>query len=301
MRLVFKAAQKIQARWRGVMGRDKMRRVRDYRSKYMGEVARQEKAVRELRVLVLQAVYRGHLGRELYRERLIEVESHRRLAQVKQRRAALMFQGLWRGYVYRNRRRMQARMVRLTKAAGKVQRVYRGHLVRNDVNNTRFQLLYGHMTSSVTLVANNYRMHAARRRRREMVQLMFQAGNARLLQNVYRGHLGRLIYRALVHANYRAECTIVIQHAYKCHVSRVLYKDLWQQSHELSAALHLQRVYRGHSARSTVREFLNKKAMEKQNAMATALQRVYRGHLARIAARSKFVSCFFVWVWAVLC
>jgi hypothetical protein len=43
-----------------------------------------------------------------------------------------------------------------------------------------------------------------------------------------------------------------------------------------------------------VREFLKKKVMEKQNAMATALQRVYRGHLARIAARSKFVSCFFV-------
>jgi hypothetical protein len=65
---------------------------------------------------------------------------------------------------------MQARMVRLTKAAGKVQRVYRGHLVRNDVNDTIHQLLYGHMTSSVTLVANNYRMHAAQRRQREMVQ-----------------------------------------------------------------------------------------------------------------------------------
>ena len=72
--LVFKAAQKIQARWRGVMGRAKMRRVREHRAKYLGEVARQEKAARELRVLVLQAVYRGHLGRELYRERLIEIE-----------------------------------------------------------------------------------------------------------------------------------------------------------------------------------------------------------------------------------
>lgn len=90
--LVYKAAQKIQARWRGVMGRSKMRRVRDHRTKYLGEVARQEKAARELRVLVLQAVYRGHLGRELYRERLIEIEAHKRLAQVKRRRAALMFQ-----------------------------------------------------------------------------------------------------------------------------------------------------------------------------------------------------------------
>jgi len=173
--LVFKAAQKIQARWRGVMGRAKMRRVRDHRAKYLGEIARQEQAARDLRVLVLQAVYRGHLGRELYRERLVEVEAHRRLTQVTRRRAALMFQGLWRGFVYRNRRRIQARKVRFERAACKLQRVYRGHLVRNDVNNTKFQLLYGHMATSVTTVANNYRMHVARRRRKEMVQFMFQA------------------------------------------------------------------------------------------------------------------------------
>jgi hypothetical protein len=135
--MVFKAAQKIQARWRGVMGRARIRRVREHRTKYLGEVARQEKAAREMRVLVLQAVYRGHLGRELYRERLLEIEAQRRLLGVRQRRAALMFQGLWRGYVYRNRRRMQARLVRLSKAASVLQRVYRGHLVRNDVNNTR--------------------------------------------------------------------------------------------------------------------------------------------------------------------
>jgi lipase chaperone LimK len=83
---------------------------------------------------LLQAVYRGHLGRELYRERLVEAEAHRRLAQVKRRRAALVFQALWRGYLFRNRRRIQARVVRLSRAALRVQRVYRGHLVRNDVN-----------------------------------------------------------------------------------------------------------------------------------------------------------------------
>merc|ERR1719199_1247700 len=110
-----------------------------------------------------------------------------------------MFQGLWRGYVYRNRRRMQARLVRLSKAASVLQRVYRGHLVRNDVNNTRFQIMYGHMATSVTTIACNYRMHVARRRRREMIQFMFQTGNARFLQSVFRGHVGRLTYRAMVH------------------------------------------------------------------------------------------------------
>jgi len=44
----------LQARWRGVMGRAKMRRVREHRAKYLGEVARQEKVARESRVLVLQ-------------------------------------------------------------------------------------------------------------------------------------------------------------------------------------------------------------------------------------------------------
>jgi hypothetical protein len=107
------------------------------------------------------------------------------------------------------------------------------------------------------------------------------------LQSVYRGHRGRLSYRALVHANYRLECTMRIQRAYKCHVSRILYKDLWQQAHEDKAALDLQRCQRGHMARSSVREFLNKKEAEKQNAMATTLQRVYRGHIARIQARSE--------------
>ena len=53
--------------------------------------------------------------------------------------------------------------------------------------------MFGHMTSSVTVIANNYRMHVARRRRREMVQLMFQAGTARYLQSVYRGHLGQAL------------------------------------------------------------------------------------------------------------
>ena len=56
-------------------------------------------------------------------------------------------------------------LFRSERAACKLQRVYRGHLVRNDVNNTKFQLLYGHMATSVTTVANNYRMHVARRRR----------------------------------------------------------------------------------------------------------------------------------------
>ena len=102
------------------------------------------------------------------------------------RRAALMFQGLWRGYTYRNRRRLQARLVRLGRAASRLQRVYRGHLVRNDVGNQRFQLLYGHMATSVTVVASNYRMHMARRRRRDMLQYMFQTGNARFLQVVRR-------------------------------------------------------------------------------------------------------------------
>ena len=110
-----------------------MRRVRDHRAKYLGEIARQEQAARDLRVLVLQAVYRGHLGRELFRERLVEIEAHRRLTQVTRRRAALMFQGLWRGYVYRNRRRIQARKVRFERAASKLQRVYRGHLVRSGM------------------------------------------------------------------------------------------------------------------------------------------------------------------------
>ena len=44
----------LQARWRGVMGRAKMRRVREHRAKYLGEVARQEKVARESRVLVLR-------------------------------------------------------------------------------------------------------------------------------------------------------------------------------------------------------------------------------------------------------
>ena len=110
----------------------------------------------------------------------------------------------------------------------------RTYVVRNDVNTTRFQLLYGHMASSVTTIANNYRMHVARRRRKEMVQLMFQTGTARFLQAAYRGHLGRLAFRALVHANYRRNCTMLIQRSYKCHVARVLFKDLWQQKHEVS-------------------------------------------------------------------
>ena len=186
LKVVFSSAQRIQARWRGVLGRNKMREVRSQRAKYAGELVKQEQAARALRVLVLQAVYRGHLGRELYRERLVEIEAHRRLAQVKMRRAALMFQGLWRGYTYRNRRRLQARLVRLGRAASRLQRVYRGHLVRNDVGNQRFQLLYGHMATSVTVVASNYRMHMARRRRRDMLQYMFQTGNARFLQVVRR-------------------------------------------------------------------------------------------------------------------
>ena len=53
------------------------------------------------------------------------------------------------------------------------------------------------------------------------------------------------------------------------------------------AALTLQRCQRGHVARSSVREFLNKKAAALRNSMATNIQRVYRGHLSRIAARSE--------------
>jgi hypothetical protein len=53
------------------------------------------------------------------------------------------------------------------------------------------------------------------------------------------------------------------------------------------AALTLQRCQRGHVARSSVREFLNKKAAALRNSMATNIQRVYRGHLSRISARSE--------------
>ena len=285
--LLFHAAAGIQARWRGVMARGRMRAIRAERASYLEEQARRADAGRLLKALLLQAVYRGHLGRELYREALVEAEARRRLLHVKRRRAAVMFQGLYRGYVFRNRRRIRARSHKLARAAARVQQVYRGHLARNDVSQRKFLRLYGHMSEAVTLVANAFRMHGARRQRRAVKELRHQSGMARFLQAVARGHRARLEFRRRVHARYVARCTLLLQLAYRCHVARVLYKDFWQQAHETHAARRLQRVTRGHFARNRVRSFLEKKEKERRERAATNLARVFRGHRGRAMARTE--------------
>jgi hypothetical protein len=296
--LVHRAARTIQARWRGIMARGKISRIKADRKAFHQEQEKKARSAREERVVVIQAVFRGHLGRELFRERLIEVSAQRRLLEVKRRRAAVAFQALFRGYIYRNRRRVQARAARLHRAANRLQKVYRGHIARNDVTRTRFMQQFSHMSGAVTLVANNYRMHRARRCRNEMVQVMHQSGMSRFLQAVYRGHLARVMFRRLVHAKYKISCTCKLQRAYRGHVARNLYWDLKQQSHEKGSALRLQSVYRGHLGRNQVRDYLRKKEQERSHAAALQIQKVFRGHVGRLQVCVCMCVCVYVHVYA---
>ena len=286
-RLVHKAATCIQARWRGVMARGRISRIKADHKNFLAEQAQDAKNAREARIVLIQAAFRGHLGRELFRDRLVEVTAQKRLDEVRRRRAAVAFQALFRGYIYRNRRRVQARASRLHHAANKLQKVYRGHIVRNDISRMRFMQNFGHMSGAVTLVANNYRMHLARRARAGMIEVMHQSGMARFLQSVYRGHLARELFRSRVHARYKINCTCVLQRAYRVHVARNLYWDLKQQANEKGAAALLQRVYRGHIGRNTVREYLEKKERERKFGAAVQIQKVYRGHVGRNAGRTE--------------
>lgn len=60
--------------------------------RYLAEIEARKKAAMELKISLIQAVFRGHVGREHFREKLVEREAAKRLFEVKRRRAAVMFQ-----------------------------------------------------------------------------------------------------------------------------------------------------------------------------------------------------------------
>lgn len=216
----------------------------------------------------IQAVGRGHIGREY-------AASKRRSV------AATKIQAQMRGRVGR-RRAEDARQRRNNAAATQIQKIARGKAAKSRVSDVRERRIVAERRTAATNIQKIERSRQARRRaadRREQItndkaatkiqnQVRRKAAKRRVdgiretnrrqaaatkVQSVARGRAARRKVAAMVDGDAEARAAIVIQRVARGMVDRALVEQMWEEEalrlEEEDAARDIQRIMRGYSAR----------------------------------------------------
>ena len=191
---IFKAAQLLQASWRGFATRREFGPTLEGRRLLRKERFRQEEITRNHSATVLQAHWRGYHIRCICQPTLTAAREKRAKETLKMKEeisrkcnlAATMLQSLWRGYLVRKtygavliKRIEESRKemhLRRQNAAAVLQACWRGHCVRQKVKmllleqrNER-RVLEEQKIKSVIILQAQWRGHACRVRHRQILQ-----------------------------------------------------------------------------------------------------------------------------------
>ncbi|KAJ0407551.1 hypothetical protein P43SY_006869 [Pythium insidiosum] len=211
-------------------------------------------------------------------QKLLRNHEAQLLPKYLKRRRALALAALRLQRVCRRRaqRRSIARVLRRHRAAGTIQRCFRGSQARAFV-----RALHRVLTCASVVVQSVFRSYASRQRTKELRRRMELA--ARLLQRCYRGFVARAWVRWI---RQMKDSAVVIERLVRGFLARSRAARMRLARHKRRvlqpAATAIQRVWRGHRARLVAAE---KRAVQYRlrvlSPAAITLARVLRGFLAR--------------------
>ena len=185
-------------------------------------------------------------------------------------------------------------------SASNIQRIYRGHVVREYVILVRIELekaarrkaLVNRMTRVIQRLARGRHGRVLTQRRKEYLQEQALRWAMSInVQRVYRGHVGRMLAaeaRRLREIRRRHAAATVIQRHFRGFRGRALAAiaralKILRAKHQ-EAALEIQRYMRGCLARSHVKHHRVKVERERLELRSSiSIQRIFRGHKGREA------------------